>query len=147
MPPLLNVSRSTLIRRIEEEGNIVDRYSAISDERLDHLIKQIKLEHPHDGERLIIGHLTRLGINIQGSRIRAAIHRVDPINVVLRRTLTIRRRVYHSSGPNCMWHIDGNHKLICWRFIIHGGIDGFSRTIVYLNCVINNNAETVLSCF
>ena len=50
-------------------------------------------------------------------------------------------------APNCLWHIDGNHKLIRWRFIIPGGIDGFSRTIVYLNYVINNNAETVLSCF
>ena len=46
-----------------------------------------------------------------------------------------------------MWHIDGNHKLVLWRFIIHGGIDKFSRTIVYLNCAINNKAETVLSCF
>ena len=52
----------------------MDRYSAISDDRLDHLIRRIKLEHPHDGERLITGHLTRLGINIQRSRIRAAIH-------------------------------------------------------------------------
>ena len=61
---LLNVSRSTLICRIEEEGAISDRYSATSDDRLDHLISQIKLEHHHDGERFIISHLTRSGINI-----------------------------------------------------------------------------------
>ena len=46
-----------------------------------------------------------------------------------------------------MWHVDGNHKLIRWRFVIHGGIDGFSRTIVYLCCATNNKANTVLSCF
>ena len=44
-------------------------------------------------------------------------------------------------------HIDGNHKLIRWRIVIHGGIDGFSRTIVYLSCKTNNEASTVLDLF
>ena len=50
-------------------------------------------------------------------------------------------------GPNNVWHIDGHHKLIRWRFVIHGGIDGFSRTIVYLRCAGNNRAITVLRAF
>ena len=29
--------------------------------------------------------------------------------------------------------VDGHHKLIRWRFITHGGIDGFSRLVVYLS--------------
>lgn len=33
------------------------------------------------------------------------------------------------------------------RFVIHGGIDGFSRMIVYLNCSTNNCACTVLALF
>ena len=44
-------------------------------------------------------------------------------------------------------HIDGNHKLIRWRFVSHGGIDGFSRTIVYLACSDNNRSSTVFSLF
>ena len=44
-------------------------------------------------------------------------------------------------------HIDGNHKLIRWRFVIHGGIDGYSRLIVYLQCSTNNTAQTVLELF
>jgi hypothetical protein len=44
-------------------------------------------------------------------------------------------------------HIDGHHKLINWRFVIHGGIDGFSRSIVYLKCSPNNYAATVLELF
>lgn len=31
--------------------------------------------------------------------------------------------------------------------VIHGGIDGFSRTVVYLQCSDNNRAETVINCF
>jgi hypothetical protein len=44
-------------------------------------------------------------------------------------------------------HIDGHHKLIRWRFVIHGGIDGFSRSVVYLRCSTNNRADTVLNLF
>ena len=38
---------------------------------------------------------------------------------------------------------DGHHKLVRWRFITHGGIDGYSRLIVYLRCATNNRAATV----
>ena len=44
-------------------------------------------------------------------------------------------------------HIDGHHKLIRWRFVIHGGIDGYSRMIVYLHCNDNNKGTTVLDLF
>ena len=46
-----------------------------------------------------------------------------------------------------MFSTDGHHKLICWRFVTHGGIDGYSRIIVYLKCSTNNWAATVLECF
>lgn len=46
-----------------------------------------------------------------------------------------------------MWHIDTNHKLVRWRFIVAGGIDGFSRLIVFLNCSDNNKADTVFQQF
>ena len=44
-------------------------------------------------------------------------------------------------------HIDGHHKLIKWRLVIHGSIDGYSRCIVYLACSSNNRAETVVRLF
>ena len=31
--------------------------------------------------------------------------------------------------------------------VTHGGVDGYSRMIVYLNCSNNNRADTVLRCF
>ncbi|MEQ2266054.1 hypothetical protein XENORESO_017225 [Xenotaenia resolanae] len=60
---------------------------------------------------------------------------------------TLRRRQYSVPAPNAMWHIDGNHKLIRWRFVVHGGIDGFSRLIVHLSAATNNRASTVLESF
>ena len=44
-------------------------------------------------------------------------------------------------------HIDGNHKLISWRFVTHGCIDGYSRAIIYVTCSNNNQAATVLQLF
>lgn len=43
--------------------------------------------------------------------------------------------------------IDGNHKLIRWKFVVHAGIDGFSRMIVYLQCSTNNRSSTVYDAF
>ena len=50
-------------------------------------------------------------------------------------------------GPNSLWHIDGHHSLVNWGFVIHGGIDGFSRLIVYLHCSTNNRKKTVSHLF
>ena len=37
--------------------------------------------------------------------------------------------------------------MIRWGFVIHGGIDGYSRIILYLSCSVNNKAHTVLHLF
>ena len=73
--------------------------------------------------------------------------RVDPIGVRSRLIQTISRRSYSVAMPNSMWHIDGYHKLIRWRIVIHAGIDGYSRLPVYLEANTNNKSETVLKCF
>lgn len=54
---------------------------------------------------------------------------------------------YNVGGPNHLWHLDGYHKLIKWGFVIHGCIDGFSRSIVFLRCSNNNLSSTVLKNF
>ena len=73
--------------------------------------------------------------------------RVDPVGIVFRRTRVINRRIYQVNGPNSLWHIDGHHKLINWRFVIHGAINRFSRTVLYLHCSTNNLASTVMNSF
>ena len=37
--------------------------------------------------------------------------------------------------------IDSHHKLIRWRLATHGGIDGYSRLIVYLKCMTLSNVK------
>lgn len=57
------------------------------------------------------------------------------------------RRTYSVPWINALWHIDGHHKLIPWKIVIHGGIDGFSRMVTFMSASNNNRAETMLSCF
>lgn len=76
------MSRSTLYRRLEEDGfNRLTTFTSISDAELDFTVREIKRNHPSDGERMIIGHLCRLGINVPRSRVRSSIHRIDPVNI------------------------------------------------------------------
>ena len=78
---LLDISRSTLYRRLEEEG--ISRhltFTSISDIQLDTVAREVKNSHPNDGERLMIGHLARRNIIVPRARLRGSIHRVDPIN-------------------------------------------------------------------
>lgn len=75
---ILGVSRSTLHRRLREEGMQDDLwFSDICDDDLDILVNQIKEEHCNDGEVLMAGHLAARNSRVQRTRLRASIHRVD----------------------------------------------------------------------
>ena len=142
------VSRSTVWRRLKQAGvNLPSKYSDISDNDLDALVHDIRQRHPHSGQSLIQGHLMSININVQRHRIRSALHRVNPLGALLRRHQPIERRSYNVPGPNSLWHVDGHHSLIRWGFVVHGGMDGYSRLIVYLYCSTNNRSDTVLELF
>ena len=93
------------------------------------------------------GHLMRLGVKVRRSELRASIHRVDHERTVERHSHVVNRRTYLVAAPNSVWHVDGNHKLIRWRLVVHAGVDGFSRSIVYIECASNNKSATVLNVF
>ena len=48
---------------------------------------------------------------------------------------------------NHLWPIDTNHKLTIWYIITFGAIDGYSRLPLSLECINNNKATNVFSCF
>ena len=146
---LLCVSRWTLMRRVDELGlKEKTGHSDMIDDDLDNILREFKSTHGIAGGRsLATGYLKSRGIRIQQRRIMKSLVRIDPINSSIRWAVMIRRRKYNVPGPNSLWHIDGHHSLINWGFVIHGGIDGFSRMITYLYCCCNNKAETVLNLF
>ena len=126
---ILDICRAPAYRRLEEAGVSTDDRTYLSDAELDDVIRSIKHDHPNDGEVLIKGHLVRMKIRVPRQALRQSIHRIDHKNVVSRHHAVLRRRIYSVPYPNSVWHIDGHHKMIRWRFVIHESIDGFSRTI------------------
>ncbi len=144
---IMEISRQTLYRRLENYGISMERFVDISSSQLDSVLEDVKAEHPNAGEVMLKGHLLQQGITIPREKLREAIHRVDHENTVNRRSVVIKRRVYSVTHPNALWHIDGNHKMIRWRLVVHAGVDGFSRSVVYIKCANNNRAATVLASF
>ncbi|XP_019614584.1 PREDICTED: uncharacterized protein LOC109462473 [Branchiostoma belcheri] len=145
---LLGVSFSTLKRRQREFAWVGrDNYTDITEEDLDRTVVGLKRLLPNHGENYLWGLLKSQGIYVTRQRLRDSIHRVDPINTALRWFLTTSRRSYYVPCPNALWHIDSHMKLIRWGFVFQGGIDGYSRTIVYLVCNTNNRAATVYQAF
>lgn len=141
------LNRTTLWRRLRYEEFYFNRYTNVSDDELLNIMRNIHQHHPHTGVSLMIGHLRAHGIIVQQQRIRTTLRTLDPANSALRWGLVALRRSYSVQGPNSLWHIDGHHKLIRWKIVTHGGIDGFSRLIVFLKCSNNNLADTVLCLF
>ncbi|CAH3028876.1 unnamed protein product [Porites evermanni] len=92
-------------------------------------------EFPNCGCKRITGLLLNSGHRILQNRIRECMRRVNPEGVLLRvlELRTVCQRRYQVSGSLALWHINRNHKLIRWRLVIHGEIDGFLRMIVFYN--------------
>ena len=144
---VFNCSRRTIERRMSEyciEGKI---FSSLTDDDLDVKVSDICSLNPLIGEKTVQDRLRHQGIRVQRSKLRASMKRVDPHGVKARLKHVLHRRQYSVPGPNSLWHLDGYHKLIRWGFVIHGGIDGYSRLITYLRVSTNNRSGTVLKCF
>lgn len=144
---LLSVSESTIYRRMTQFGLSKMNFSQISDNDLDLKLGEIMKDFPLCGENLLRQMIILKGIRVQRWRLRESVHRMDTHGVRDRQAGRLHRRVYNVMGPNHLWHIDTNHKLVRWQFIIVGGIDGFSRLVMFLKCTDNNASETVLQCF
>ena len=85
---MLNVSRRTLCRRLEESTIPTKDFDSLSDTTLDNIIGSIKYDHPN-GEVMMQGHLHRVGLKITWQDLRDSIHQVDGENTVQRRSHTI----------------------------------------------------------
>ena len=114
---LLGVSFRTLQRRLRDFGlSLRGQYSTLSDQELDASVARIGRDYPRAGGRTMNSLLESEGVRVQRSRVRASQLRVDPAGVALRWSDSTQRRVYRVHGPNSLWHIDGNHSLIRYKF-------------------------------
>ena len=143
----LQVSRSTLWRRLKEADYEIKKYTDISDDELDSIVAQIQRGNPNCGLQLMYGYLRDRGVHVQRYRLRESVVRIDPLKRMVRWQQVVSRRTYSVKRSNSLWHIDGHHSLIRWRMVIHGAIDGYSRMIVYLACSTNNRSLTVYKLF
>ena len=143
---MVAVSESTIYRRMRQFGLSKFDFTNISDKDLDTEVERVAVDFPYCRENFN-QILFQKGVKVQRMRIRDSVHRIDHDAVNSRKKGRLHRRVYHVKGPNHLCHINTNHKLVRWYFIIVGVIDGFSRLPVTVECQYNNKAETVLRCF
>ena len=85
------------------------------------------------------------GIRCRREDVRKMVCDKDPEGVQLRKRRRLRRRKYLSPGPNFVWYIDGNDKLKPYCFSIHGGIDGFSRRVLWLEVSTSNKMPEIIA--
>lgn len=143
----LGCSRRTVYRRRQAVQPMNKRQAKhlASEDILRQAITNHQAEHdgPMLGYRTIQGHLNSQGILVTREQVRELNRELNPGSTALRRAVLRTRRVYKVPFPNSLWHIDGQHKLIRWKFVIHGGVDGYSRTCVFMHASDNNRAENV----
>ncbi|XP_014830574.1 PREDICTED: uncharacterized protein LOC106908860 isoform X1 [Poecilia mexicana] len=145
MANIFGCSASFLYKKSKALGvPIRGRLAAVTDEDLETNIRQLQSLYPNSGTEMMRGLLHAQGLVVPRRKVREMMARINPMATARRWSSAVTRRVYHVPYPNSLWHIDGNMRLIRWGFVVHGGIDGCSRLITYLNCSTDNRASTVL---
>ena len=111
------MSRHLVYNAIREYGIPHERFTRHSQEEIENAVSLAKQNHPNAGEAMMQGPLAVTGVHVPRHKVRAAIHSIDPGGggggLQARKTKPIKRRVYSVPFPNYVWHIDGNHKLLC----------------------------------
>lgn len=150
---LLKISTSTLRRRIKSD-HYIDPLDKAVDAQVSALYSDflartdfrwvgimqtsafLKYENPH--------------LYITRAQVIRAMKRVDPEAYDIRtrtRRIIARGPYIGNKGPHHWWHIDSWHKMIRWKFIVFGGVDGFTKKVMFLRCSNNNKAATHLRIF
>lgn len=120
------ISLSTLKRRLLSLALL--RRSTISDDDLKNAIeKKLGKSGCFVGYRRMWSRLRKKGVIVKRTTVMRCLRELDPDGGDCRRKKRLRRRAYHSKGPNFIWHIDGLDKLKPYGFSMHGCIDGFQE--------------------
>ena len=142
----IQISLRTLHRILKKHGLQRRNIQKIDSYRLIKAINKISLDGGENrGYRNVHHRLIEQGIQLSRETTRVALKELDPEGCEKRARHKLKRRSYHSKGPNEVWHIDGNDKLKPFGFYIHGAIDGFSRKILWLRVANTNKDPAVIA--
>lgn len=118
-------------------GDLEDTVSFISDQ----LLGSGRLL----GYRIMHGKCKQHGLQARKEDVRMILQELDSEGVMTRRARRLIRRQYYAPGPNFIWHLDGNDKLVPYGIGIHGCIDGFSRKLIWLNAYVSNKDPMIIA--
>ena len=91
------------------------------------------------GARMMREHLRLEGHIFCRDQVLAAQKIVDPVGVDFRALTKERRRAqFVTRGPNHIWSVDGHDKLASYGIQIYGGMDVFSRLILWMYVGVSN---------
>ncbi len=89
------------------------RFTNISDAELDERVNQVVCNNDSLGPEAVRARLFGEGLLVQRRRVRQSMLRTNPEGAACRAMSSrLHRRTYRVAGPNSLWHLDGNHKLI-----------------------------------
>ena len=100
--------------------------------QLDNVVHSMIEQNPYAGHRFVRARLAARNNHVGRLRVLHSMRRVAAETMALRRHRVLRRRVYSVPHFNFIRHVDGYHKLINSKVVIHGGIDGYSRLCTFL---------------
>lgn len=140
-------ANATVIAGSSSDLPFRDPLQTVNDQTLDELVHQYLIDNINRGEQMTAGFLLSKQVNVTRKRLRESIWRVDPDGREARRRKSIKRVVYNVTKPHRLWHIDGCHKGAKYGIVVHGGIDGFSRTVVFLRASNNNLPATMKTAY
>ncbi|KAK6992517.1 hypothetical protein R3P38DRAFT_3083810 [Favolaschia claudopus] len=129
----------------QSTGPAIATISNVPDE-LDAQVADILNLFPNFGRGMIAGALLARGFRVPEARIQEAYSRVHGVPRYFG-DRAVERRIYSVPGVNSLWHHDGQHGLIRWKFLTHAFIDGKSRFVTSIRVSDNNRATTVLYVF
>ena len=88
---LLGVSRMTVYRRRVEYGLMEESSRTLTDNDLDEILRELRVELPELGETMAAGHLRSLGYRVPRQQLREGLRRIDPLSAALRWSTKISR--------------------------------------------------------
>ncbi|XP_041481276.1 uncharacterized protein LOC121428592 isoform X1 [Lytechinus variegatus] len=117
MADIFGVSVRTVERRLRAYHINLREYAEISEEALDDEVRRVVGDNPLLGPNAVCARLDGIVVHIQRRRVRESMLRTYPQYAAVRAlNPRLQRRTYRVAAPNSLWHVDGNHKLIRYRY-------------------------------